>query len=105
MPITVIFLQALIIKNSECEKLLGVKFDSKHTLDQHILDLCQKANRKVNALVRNTHYMNLPKQRLLMNSFFKAQFNYCPLIWMCHSRGSNRKINRLTKGNSEVYYN
>ena len=39
--------------------------------------------------------MNLSKRRLLMNSFFKTQFNYCPLIWMCHSRENNRKINRL----------
>ena len=30
-----------------------------------------------------------------MNSFFRSQFNYCPLIWMCHSRTNNRKINRL----------
>ena len=51
MPITAIFLQVLIIKNSECERLLGVKFDSKHTFDQHIFDLCEKAGRKVNALV------------------------------------------------------
>ena len=72
MPITAIFLQVLIIKNSECERLLGVKFDSKHTFDQLIFDLCEKAGRKVNALVRNTRYMNLPKQRLLMNSFFQG---------------------------------
>ena len=30
-----------------------------------------------------------------MNSFFKTQFNYLSLIWMCHSRENNRKINRL----------
>ena len=30
-----------------------------------------------------------------MNSFFKTQFNYCPLIWKCHSRENNRKVNRL----------
>ena len=39
--------------------------------------------------------MNLSKQRLLRNTFFKRQFNYCPLIWMCHSHENNRKINRL----------
>ena len=39
--------------------------------------------------------MNLSKRRLLMNSFFKTQFNYCPLMWMCDSRENNRKINRL----------
>ena len=27
-----------------------------------------------------------------------AQFKYCPLIWMCHSRENNRKINRLHEG-------
>ena len=26
-----------------------------------------------------------------MNSFFNAQFNYCPLIWMLHSRSNNNK--------------
>ena len=30
-----------------------------------------------------------------MNSFFNSQFSYCPLIWMCHSRIINKKINRL----------
>ena len=70
MPITAIFLQVLIIKNSECERLLGVKFDSKHTFDQHIFDLCEKAGRKVNALVRNTRYMNLQKTAPINEFFF-----------------------------------
>ena len=39
--------------------------------------------------------MRLSKKRTLMNAFFKSQFNYCPLIWMCHSRENNNKINRL----------
>ena len=30
-----------------------------------------------------------------MNSLFTLQFNYCSLIWMCHSRTNNRNINRL----------
>ena len=29
-----------------------------------------------------------------MNAFFKSQFNYCPLIWMCHNCNNNNKINR-----------
>ena len=35
------------IKNSECEKLLGVKFDNKLTFEKHITDICRKANRKI----------------------------------------------------------
>ena len=26
-----------------------------------------------------------------------SQFNYCPLVWMCHSRGLNNKINNIHK--------
>ena len=30
-----------------------------------------------------------------MNTFFKSQFNYCPLVWMCCNRSLNTKMNRL----------
>ena len=30
------------IKNSECEKLLGVKFDNKLTFEKHIIYICRK---------------------------------------------------------------
>ena len=41
--------------------------------------------------------MNLNKKRLLLNVFFMSQFNYCHLVWMCHNRTENSKINRLFK--------
>ena len=40
------------IKNSECDKLLRVKFDNKLTFQKHITDICRKANRKIYALAR-----------------------------------------------------
>ena len=93
------------LKNSDCEKLLGVRFDSKLRLDQHITDLCRTTSRKIHALARLTPFMNLSKVRLLMNSFFKTQFNYCPLIWMCHSCENNRKINRFHERCLKTIYN
>ena len=39
--------------------------------------------------------MTLNKRRILMKSFIISQFNYCPLIWMIHSRGLNKKINHI----------
>ena len=83
------------VANSRNEKLLGVKFDSKLTFGDHISELCQKTSRKIHALSRVTPYMNISKRRILMNAFFKSQFSYCPLVWMCHSRANNSKINRL----------
>ena len=39
--------------------------------------------------------MSLEKRRTLMRAFIESQFNYCPLIWMLHSRKLNNKINRI----------
>ena len=39
-----------------------------------------------------------------MNAFFKSQFSYCPLVWMCHSRANNSKINRLHERCLRIIY-
>ena len=40
-----------------------------------------------------------------MNAFFRSQFSYCPLVWMCHSRTLNDKINRLHERCLRIVYN
>ena len=94
-----------LIKNSTCEKLLSIKIDSKLNVDTHVKGLCKKANNKLRALARATPYMSLEKKKLLMNSFFNAQFNYCPLIWMLHSRSNNNKITHLHERCLQIIYN
>ena len=49
--------------------------------------------------------MELGKRRMLMNAFFSSQFNYSPVIWMCHSRALNKKINRLHERSLCIIYN
>ena len=94
-----------LIKSSTCEKLLGVKIYNKLNFDTHVKGLCKKANNKLRALARATPYMPLKKKKLLMNSFFNAQFNYCPLIWMLHSRNNNNKIKHLHETCLRLIYN
>ena len=93
------------IRNSSCEKLLGVFFDSKLTFQSHIDNICKKASQKLNAISRITPYMDFNKKRLAVNAFFMAQFNYCPLIWMCHNRTYKNKINRLHERCLRLIYN
>ena len=50
-----------IIEYSKCEKLLGLKIDSKVRFKTHMANLCQNASRKIHALARITPYMDLPK--------------------------------------------
>ena len=75
--------------------MLGITFDKKLAFKQHIEDLCKKANQKLHALARVSYFMDPAKIETLMNAFIKSQFNYCPLVWMFHDRGSNSKINRI----------
>ena len=81
------------IESSPSEELLGITIDSELTFHKHITSLCSKANQKLSALERIAKYMTIDK--ILLNSFVTTQFNYCTLIWMCHSRTLNNKINKI----------
>ena len=83
------------IRKSSCEILLGVFFDSKLTFQSHINNICKKASQKLNAISRITPYMDFNLKKISCKCFFMAQFNYCPLIWMCHNRTCKNKMDRL----------
>ena len=53
------------IKNSKCEKLLGIKIDNKLNFNTHVDEICTKAGQKLNALSRVAPYMHLSKRRIL----------------------------------------
>ena len=94
-----------VIRNSNSKKLLGVTFDNKLKFVKDIITICQRANIKLNALAGLTPYMKMGKRRILMNVFFDSQFHYCPVIWICHSRALNNKINRLHEQCLRIIYN
>ena len=93
------------IGNSQCEKLLGVKIDVNLNFNEHISDLCKKARRKISALARIAPFMSIEKRNVVMNALFTTQFSYCPLVWMCHSRINNSKINMLHERCLRIIYN
>ena len=63
-----------------------------------------KSYKKLSALSRVSKYMGINKKRILMKSYIFSQFNYCPLVWMCHSRSSNNKINRIQERALRIAY-
>ena len=102
---SIIQIENSTIKYSKVKKLLGIQTDYKLKFDVNVETICKKAYRKLSALSRITNYMELPKRRILMNAFFKAQFNCCSIIWMFHSRCLNNKINRLHERCLRMIYN
>ena len=93
------------IESRPSEELLGITIDSELTFHKYVTSLCSKANQKRSALARIAKYMTIDKRKILLNSFVTAQFNYCPLIWMCHSRTLNKKINRIHERALRIVYN
>ena len=68
-----------IIKNSDNEKLLGVTVDANFNFNCHLENILKNVSKKFHVLARITPYMSMPKRKLLMDSFFTSQFNYCLL--------------------------
>ena len=40
-----------------------------------------------------------------MRAFITSQFSYCPLVWMSHSRGLNKRINKIDEKSLRLVYN
>ena len=94
----------LDIKNSKCQKLLGIKIDNKLTFDDHVSSICTKASQKLHALSRVRNFMTLKQSKILMKTFILSHFGYCPLVWMFHSRKLNHRINRLHERALRITY-
>ena len=93
-----------IVKESSEEKLLGVTIDKNLNFKSHVSNLCKRASQKLHALARVSASMNPDKLRLLMNTFIKSQFSYCPLIWMFHDRALNAKVNKIQERALRIVY-
>ena len=88
------------INNSKHERLLGVTIDSKLSYRSHM----QKASLKLNALSRITPHLDFKKKKIV-DKFFLYVPAFCQLIWMCHNRTKNNKINILHERCLRLLYN
>ena len=82
------------ISNRKIVKLLGVTIDNKLSFESHQL-VCKKVSQKFHTLVRISKFITKKKLRVIMKAIIMPQVSYCPLVWMCHSRTLNNKINEL----------
>ena len=87
-----------VVESSDSVELLGVLIDKNLNFNEHISALIKKGNQKLHALARISKYLCEDKIKIIMKTFIQSQFNYCPLVWMFHSRTLNNKINKLHEG-------
>ena len=65
--------------------------------------MCEKASQKLHALARISTLMSV-ETKLITNAFITSHFNYCRLIWMCHSRTMETQINRIHERDLKIIY-
>ena len=92
------------INNQNEVDLLGITIDNKLTFNKHMSRLCMKASKKLHALIRVANYMTEAQRMKVMNSFIYSQFQYCPLVWIFHSREFNIRINKIHERAMRVVY-
>ena len=92
----------IALKHSSHENILGVTIDNKLSFDEHIINICKTANKKLNALSRINHYMKQNQKEILLSSFTISHFSYCPLIWMFCSKKTSKRINAVHERSSRI---
>ena len=92
------------ISNEKIVNLLGVTVDNKLSFERHLNLVCKKVSHKLHALARVSKFISKKKLRVIMKTFIMSQSSYCPLVWMCHSRTLNNKINKLYERTLRVVY-
>ena len=86
--------------------LLEIMIDNELKFDEHVTNICIRANGKLTVLTRMMRkYLDFSKVRLLLKSFFESRFKYCPLTWMLYSRKTNNRINKLHGRSLRLVYN
>ena len=63
-------------------RLLGIQLDDKLNFSLHVSKICKSAANQLSALTRLNNFLCFEGKRVLINSYFMSNFNYCPLVWM-----------------------
>ena len=82
------------IWDSSNVKLLVVEIDNGLKFDEHIFNICLKANRKLSPLTILSRFLSLEKRRILFKVFIESEFKYCPLLWIFYKKQANHIITR-----------
>ena len=77
------------------QKLLGIIIEKDLNFQSHTKLIIKTAHQKLSNLIRVAPFKIDFNKKVIFNSFFKGQFNYCSLLWMFSTREINHKINKL----------
>ena len=61
--------------------------------DTQVSNICQKAARQLNVLQRLSKFLSVKTRLIILKSFIRSNYNYCPIVWhFCSSLNSEIEI-------------
>ena len=78
-------------------RFLGIQLGDKLNFSLHVSNICKSAANQSSALIRLNNFLCFEGRRVLINSYFMSNFNYCPLVWTFSKSASLKKIENLQK--------
>ena len=92
------------IKTSSSVKRLGVHRDNKLNVNLHITKISRSVVNQLHAPIRVRMFLNFEEKKMLINSYFYSNFNYCPLVSRFYSvKSLNKEVQSLQKGLRFLY--
>ena len=88
--------KALKVKSSV--KPLWIQTEAELNFNLHIANICRSAANQLNALIMLRKFLGFEEKKVLINSYFYSNFNYCPLVWMFSHAKSIKKLRLYRKG-------
>jgi hypothetical protein len=80
------------VKETECEKDLGVEIDNELKFSTHINSKIKKANSMVGAVRRSFRYLDIPTFRLLYKGLIRCHLEYAVPVWSPQYEGMIEKV-------------
>ena len=68
------------IKTVPSVELLGIQLDDQLNFSPHISNICKSAAYQLNAFIRLQKFLSFKENKILINTYFMTNFNYCPLV-------------------------
>ncbi len=88
-------LDDVTLYSTDCTKLLGLNIDRKLTFNYHISELCKKAARQLNGLIRLSTMLPKESKFNIFNAFIISNFLYCPIVWHLCSKSDTCKVEKI----------
>ena len=93
-----------ILQSEPHVKALGVIIDSRLNFSEHILAICKKAARQLNAFSRIARFLDPSSPKIIYQSFVASNFNYCPLVWHFCGKTNNQKLEKIQERALKIIY-